>query len=95
MKSTQKEQCDCANALASELFPFKTIEVLSDGNVREKPNNNILEVWREAAIYCLILKKKIRLQRKFDTVEITPYQILSAVIPRRSARAVKYYSELK
>lgn len=59
---------------------YEAIEVVSERELRAKPGSDFLEVYREAAIYCLLRRKKVILTNATGRVlEITPHQIIDAI----------------
>lgn len=75
---------------------FKFIGIMPGDRIEELPNTNVLEMYREAALYCLISNKKITLERKnYGTgldmsVEISPFKIIETIVPKHSQKAVEF-----
>lgn len=68
---------------------FTTFNILSEFHIQEIPGNT-LDFYKETIIYCLLKKRKISIDRSGGIrQEITPYEILRAVMPNRGNGAIK------
>lgn len=67
-------------------FDLQQIEVIGEHDIRPVANEDGIQFWLDAALYCLHQQHAIRVLKFREPVTITPMAIFDAVHPVKSRR---------